>query len=169
MATNVAAAKVKAACSGQHGMIPSTTRDAIPEIESWPPRCTTRRSNRAHGTAKWSAGTSIRTRTPDSESHCSKSRLTTYPLSAAWDAGAWKWDPQQRQVFANDVTELIAVPGSPNRQKSDKRLDEWLPSYQPCAYIQRYLAVAVKYQLPVTLAEHKTATSTCPATPPAVA
>jgi hypothetical protein len=95
--------------------------------------------------------------------------LTTYPLSAAWDAGAWKWDPQQRQVFANDVTELIAVPGSPNRQKSDKRLDEWLPSYQPCAYIQRYLAVAVKYQLPITLAEHKTATSTCPATPPAVA
>jgi hypothetical protein len=91
------------------------------------------------------------------------------PLARSWNAGAWKWDPQQRQIFANDVTELIAVSGSANRQKSDSGLDEWLPGYQPCAYIQRYLAVAVKYQLPITLAEHKTATTTCPAAPPAAA
>ena len=49
------------------------------------------------------------------------------------------------------------------RQKSDKRLDEWLPAFQPCAYVQRYLAVAVKYQLPITVAEHNTAAATCPA------
>lgn len=92
-----------------------------------------------------------------------------YPLSRSWNAGAWQWDPRRRQIFANDMSELVAVSGSANRQKSDAGLDEWLPSYQPCTYIQRCLAVAVKYQLPITLAEQKTATSTCPAAPPAAA
>lgn len=85
-----------------------------------------------------------------------------YALSAAWNAGAWQWDPQKRQAFANDTDELLAVSGPANRQKSDKRLNEWLPTFQPCAYIQRYLTVAVKYQLPITLAEHNTAATTCP-------
>ena len=85
------------------------------------------------------------------------------------NAGAWKWDPQQRQIFANDVTQLIAVSGSANRQKSDAGLDEWLPSYQPCTYIQRYLTVAVKYQLPITVAERNAAAAACPAAPPAAA
>lgn len=86
-----------------------------------------------------------------------------YALAAAWDAGAWQWDPQKRQIFANDSAELLAVSGPANRQKSDKRLDEWLPSFQPCTYVQRYLEVAVKYQLPITVAERNTATATCPA------
>ena len=66
-------------------------------------------------------------------------------------------------------TELIAVSGSANRQKSDAGLDEWLPSYQPCTYIQRYLTVAVKYQLPITVAERNAAAAACPAAPPAAA
>ncbi|OFJ51425.1 hypothetical protein BEL07_22940 [Mycolicibacterium grossiae] len=86
-----------------------------------------------------------------------------YALAAAWDAGAWQWDPQKRQIFANDAAELLAVSGPANRQKSDKRIDEWLPSFQPCAYVQRYLTVAVKYQLPITVAERNTAVTTCPA------
>ena len=88
------------------------------------------------------------------------------PQARAFDAGAWKWDPQQRQIFANDPTELIAVSASANRQKSDAGLDEWLPSYQPCTYIQRYLTVAVKYQLPITVAERNAAAAACPAAPP---
>lgn len=91
------------------------------------------------------------------------------PLARAFDAGAWKWDPRQRQIFANDLTELVAVSGAANRQKSDSGLDEWLPTYQPCAYVQRYLAVAVKYQLPITVAERNAAAAACPATPPAAA
>lgn len=92
-----------------------------------------------------------------------------YALAAAWDAGAWRWTPEQRQTFANDPVELLAVSGPANRQKSDARLDEWLPNYLPCAYIQRYLTVAVKYQLPITAAERNTAAATCPAAPPAAA
>lgn len=86
-----------------------------------------------------------------------------YALAAAWDAGAWQWDPQKRQIFANDAAELLAVSGPANRQKSDKRLDKWVPAFQPCAYVQRYLTVAVKYQLPITVAERNTAAATCPA------
>ena len=55
-----------------------------------------------------------------------------------------------RDAPDEDVTELMAVSGSAN-QKSDSGLDEWLPTYQPCVYVQRYLTVAVKYQLPITL------------------
>ena len=92
-----------------------------------------------------------------------------YALAAAWDAGAWRWTPEQRQSFANDPVELLAVSGPANRQKSDARLDEWLPTFQPCAYVQRYLTVAVKYQLAITAAERDTAAATCPAEPPAAA
>lgn len=89
-----------------------------------------------------------------------------YPLSRSWNAGAWQWDLQQRRVFANDLVNLTAVSGPVNRQKSDSGLDEWLPMFQPCAYIQRYLTVAVKYQLPITAAERDVATTTCPAAAP---
>lgn len=85
------------------------------------------------------------------------------PLARAFALGAWQWDPQQRQIFANDPIELIPVSKAANRQKSDSGLDEWLPTFQPCAYIQRYLTVAAKYQLPITTAEHAVATTTCPA------
>lgn len=84
-----------------------------------------------------------------------------YPLHRSWDAGAWQWNSRQRQTFANDLTELVAVSDKANRAKSDAGLDEWLPSYQPCDYIQRYLTVAIKYQLPITAAERSTAITTC--------
>ena len=90
---------------------------------------------------------------------------TSYPLSRSFAAGAWQWDPRQRQIFANDA-ELIPVSGPANRAKSDSGLDEYLPSFQPCTYIQRYLAVAVKYQLPITVAERNAAAAACPAAPP---
>ncbi len=96
---------------------------------------------------------------------CKTPGYRIYPLAKSWNAGAWKWDPRQRQIFANDLTELVAVSGAANRQKSDSGIDEWLPKYQPCAYVQHYLTVAIKYQLPITTA----ATAACPATPPAAA
>lgn len=83
------------------------------------------------------------------------------PLRRAWDAGAWKWDPQQRRVFANDLSELVAVSSHANRSKGDGGLDEYLPQFQPCEYITRYLTVAVKYQLPITASERETALKTC--------
>lgn len=85
-----------------------------------------------------------------------------YPLRRSWDAGAWQWTSPQRQHFANDLIELIAVSDQANRAKSDAGLDQWLPTYRPCDYIQRYLSVAVKYQLPITTTERSVAVSTCP-------
>lgn len=84
-----------------------------------------------------------------------------YPLHRSWDAGAWQWNSKQRQTFANDLTELIAVSDQANRAKSDAGLDGWLPSYHPCDYIQHYLTVAIKYQLPITTAERSAAVNTC--------
>ncbi|WP_433329309.1 HNH endonuclease family protein [Spirillospora sp. CA-294931] len=74
-----------------------------------------------------------------------------YPLALAWRMGASRWTPDRRERFANDHANLLAVWGVPNRQKSDKGPGEWKPqrSYQ-CAYANRYIAVAIKYDLPVT-------------------
>lgn len=84
-----------------------------------------------------------------------------YALSRAWDAGAWQWSPDQRQTFANDFTELIAVSKAANRAKSDAGLDEWMPTYQPCTYAQRYIQVAAKYNLPITTGDRATAITAC--------
>ncbi|MFV8141950.1 HNH endonuclease family protein [Mycolicibacterium senegalense] len=84
-----------------------------------------------------------------------------YALSRAWNAGAWQWSPEQRQSFANDFDELIAVSKNANRSKSDAGLDEWMPTYQPCTYAVRYVAVAVKYNLPISAGDRKTALTAC--------
>ena len=84
-----------------------------------------------------------------------------WSLHRLWNASAWRWDQQQRQIVANDMDNLIAVSRQANRAKSDAGLDEWLPSYQPCRYVQRYLAVAVKYGLPISEAEEAAARAAC--------
>jgi hypothetical protein len=86
-----------------------------------------------------------------------------YALKTAWDAGAWKWDPRQRQIFANDMTELIAVSGVANEQKGDSTPGQWLPvnPAEKCPYVLRYLAVAVENQLPITTSDRQAATVAC--------
>lgn len=76
-----------------------------------------------------------------------------YPLKAAWDAGAWSWSPQRRIDFANDTElELIAVSASANRAKGDSGPGSWLPPNRTfrCAYLARYLQVAITWSLSVT-------------------
>lgn len=85
------------------------------------------------------------------------------PLKAAWNAGAANWDPQQRRIFANDMTELIAVSSSANSSKGDSTLSEWLPEAGKCPYAIRYLTVAVKYHLPITVKDHAAAAMACSA------
>ncbi len=48
-------------------------------------------------------------------------------LAEAWDSGAWAWDRAQRQRFANDPINLLAVTASSNRSKSDRDAGEWTP------------------------------------------
>lgn len=81
-----------------------------------------------------------------------------FPLSAAWDLGAWRWSAERRAAFANDVDRnLLAVTGSVNSRKSDSTPENWVPPDpgRHCFYASRYLTAAVAYSLPVTAADHK--------------
>lgn len=77
-----------------------------------------------------------------------------YPLALAWRMGASGWDENRREQFANDHDNLLAVWGTPNRQKSDSGPGEWKPqkAFQ-CSYAVKYIAVAQEYRLPVTGAD----------------
>lgn len=85
------------------------------------------------------------------------------PLSAAWNAGAWNWPLQRRVAFANDPENLLAVLSRENSSKSDSTLSEWLPDIGRCSYIAGYLRVAIKYELPISEADRRTASTTCSA------
>ncbi|QFS94643.1 hypothetical protein FIV07_28110 (plasmid) [Mycobacterium sp. THAF192] len=86
-----------------------------------------------------------------------------FSLSRAWDSGAWSWPLELRVQFANDPDNLLVVSASANREKSDAGL-EWLPDnpYFRCTFVSRYLSIAVKYSLPITLNDHATAETACP-------
>ncbi|GFG83240.1 HNH endonuclease family protein [Mycobacterium paragordonae] len=83
------------------------------------------------------------------------------PLKAAWNAGAAQWDPLQRRIFANDMTELVAVSSSANSSKGDSTLSEWLPRINKCSYVIRYLTVVVKYRLRMTVKDRAAAVTAC--------
>ena len=85
---------------------------------------------------------------------------------AAWAAGAQSWDAAQRQVFANDPFNLLAV-GSMTSGLRSSGTSDWLPpdSTFHCAYVARQIAVAAKYGLTINAAERAGATevlSACP-------
>ena len=80
------------------------------------------------------------------------------PLADAWRSGAWRWSPERRLAFANDLEEpatLIAVTGSTNQSKSDARPDEWLPPDRSawCAYATDWVSVKQRWGLSVLPSE----------------
>lgn len=88
-------------------------------------------------------------------------------LSDAWQKGAQLLTTQQREQFANDPLELLAVSGDANQAKADSDAASWLPDYKPfrCQYVTRQIAIKQKYQLWVTLAEKEamqTVLARCP-------
>lgn len=85
-----------------------------------------------------------------------------FPLSAAWDLGAWRWSAGRRAAFANDVDRnLVAVSGTVNTRKADSTPAEWMPPdpARHCFYAARYLTAAVAYDLPVTAADENALTA----------
>ena len=76
-------------------------------------------------------------------------------LADAWCSGAWQWDAQRRQEFANDPENLLAVDGAANEDKSASSADQWLPPNVAfrCDYVKRQIAVKYAYGLSVTQAE----------------
>lgn len=85
------------------------------------------------------------------------------PLRYSWNAGAWKWTPRQRAIFANDPENLLAVSAHENSSKQDDSLAQWLPSTGQCDYVRRFLTVAAKYQLAMTPADRNVAAIACTA------
>ncbi|WP_051260021.1 HNH endonuclease family protein [Corynebacterium sputi] len=83
-----------------------------------------------------------------------------YPLAAAWDFGAYGWDVGKRIQFANDPVNLIPVDAGINRAKSDLTPAEWLPD-NACDYSTRYAAVALEYQLPVSVGDWEAMHDSC--------
>lgn len=91
-------------------------------------------------------------------------------LSDAWQTGAQALSTTQRQHFANDPLELLAVDGSANEQKGDGDAATWLPKNKAfrCSYIARQIAIKTKYHLWVTPAERAAMTrilANCPNQP----
>ena len=76
------------------------------------------------------------------------------PLKEAWDSGAWRWTPDRRTAFANDlgyVNSLIAVSASSNRSKSDQDPAEWMPpnTSDTCRYVKAWIGVKYRWRLAV--------------------
>lgn len=78
------------------------------------------------------------------------------PLAEAWRSGAWAWTPEQREAYANDLTEpraLIAVSASTNRAKGDSDPKDWLPEQGRCTYIESWVTVKLRYALTIDSGE----------------
>ncbi|WP_456824129.1 HNH endonuclease family protein [Cellulomonas sp. P5_E12] len=76
-------------------------------------------------------------------------------LSDAWQTGAQSWTPAQRQAFANDPANLLAVDGPANQDKGAGDAATWLPPNRGyrCVYALRQVRVKASYGLWVTAAE----------------
>ncbi|WP_418275159.1 GmrSD restriction endonuclease domain-containing protein [Isoptericola jiangsuensis] len=91
-------------------------------------------------------------------------------LSDAWQKGAQQLDGTDRELFANDPLNLLAVDGPSNGAKGDGDAATWLPPHKAfrCEYVARQVAVKLTYELWVTRAEHDAIAdvlSTCPDEP----
>ncbi len=76
-------------------------------------------------------------------------------LSNAWQTGAQQLAALERESFANDPLNLLAVDGQANQDKSDGDAATWLPPNKVfrCQYVARQIQVKKKYNLWVTSAE----------------
>lgn len=77
-------------------------------------------------------------------------------LSDSWQKGAQELSEEQRERFANDPLNLLAVDGPANQQKSDADAATWLPPNKAfrCEFVSIQTAVKAKYDLWITQAEY---------------
>ncbi|MDF2915835.1 MAG: hypothetical protein K0S70_52 [Microbacterium sp.] len=81
-----------------------------------------------------------------------------FPLSLAWRHGAASWTAAQREAFANDqATNLVAVDGPANEEKSDSGPAEWMPANtgDACTYAASFVTVATKWHLSIATADER--------------
>jgi hypothetical protein len=77
-------------------------------------------------------------------------------LAEAWDSGADHWTAEQRDDFADDQINLLAVTAAANERKSDSDAAEWFPSRAEanCLWSSTVVRVKAKWSLTVDQAEH---------------
>jgi hypothetical protein len=80
------------------------------------------------------------------------------PLAAAWVQGAAAWTDDEREVFANDLGNLMATTRAENSAKGDSTADEWLPPDPAygCSYATIVITVKDRYGLAVSPPEAAT-------------
>ena len=82
------------------------------------------------------------------------------PLSEAWQSGAYRWDADTRERYANDLgyaRSLIAVSATSNRSKGDQDPYLWMPpnhSYW-CQYVSDWIAIKYRWGLTVDQMEKR--------------
>jgi hypothetical protein len=79
-------------------------------------------------------------------------------LADADRSGAWRWPPDKKIAFANNLDnpdELNAISNADNQAKSDKAPDEWMPKdRQPrCDYIRAYVTIKSQWDLTISPAQ----------------
>lgn len=76
-------------------------------------------------------------------------------LRDAHVSGGWRWTPEQKKAFANDLGQLTVSSRSTNRSKGHRGPDEWLPPLSEfrCEYIDIWISVKKKYEMSMTEAE----------------
>ncbi|MDY3126627.1 MAG: HNH endonuclease family protein [Corynebacterium sp.] len=84
-----------------------------------------------------------------------------FPLSAAWDHGAWQWTDAQRVAFANDPRNLVVTSSESNQEKSDQLPGEWMPKTSGCWYARRVAEIAAAYQLSLSAHDKRTMRWAC--------
>jgi hypothetical protein len=78
-----------------------------------------------------------------------------WPLVLAWRHRAASWTDAQREAFANDPAELVAVDGTQNEEKSGSGPAAWMPpnAGDACSYAASFVAVATKWRLSIGTAD----------------
>jgi hypothetical protein len=95
---------------------------------------------------------------PSSAASSASTGLHVIPLAYAWRAGAWEWNDEQRETFANDPGELRATDGPTNNRNSDRGPSQWLPPSDAahCTYAADWRRIAETYGLSLDEADAAT-------------
>src|SRR5207249_3712115 len=77
-------------------------------------------------------------------------------LAEAWDSGADHWTDTQRDTFADDRSNLLAVTAAANERKGDSDAAQWFPSRAEadCLWASTVVRVKAAWALSVDQAEH---------------
>src|SRR5699024_4908956 len=79
----------------------------------------------------------------------------------AWYSSAQGWSAEERETFANDPDNLVAVDAPANMSKSDDSISEWYADWQApsqraqCRFAAQYVDAVASYDLSVTSDDYK--------------